>query len=325
MNIENKKQKDANSGDSHQSYIYGVQNYSMPLCPNNQLFLFPPSVISSRLFINNIPQNLSMQDSGNIHLSSNFGGENMEQSFIRQPFQSQNQGVSVQSSGYLMGREVNNHSTNYEIPSLNNIASKVKQGNYVHYQQNQSYLKPQRMNLPQDYREEENCYTEERRAEFTNQYSNGQRSPPKEDLVVTHSFDDNGVNLKQSSEKLLIRNRHHSDSSTESVESPPSKFQKVSEDACIRRGKINHEYESSNYRSKHTSSTKNSKGKGKIINPNEQYEMKRLNMGDNFDKSKAQHELKSRLKAMVYSYKVLREDKAIVVPSLPSILSHLDA
>ena len=89
--------------------------------------------------------------------------------------------------------------------------------------------------------------------------------------------------------------------------------------------KTNFDYESSYYRNKHSSSTKNSKGKGKILNPNKQYEMKRLNLEDNFDKSKAQYEIKFRLKAMVCSYKVLRESKAIVVLSLSSILSHLDA
>ena len=325
MNIDNKMKKDMNSGDSHQSYIYGVQNYSMPLCPNNQLFLFQPSVISSRLFINNIPQNLSMQDSGKMLSSSNIGGEKKKQSMICQPFQSQNSGMSVQSNSYLMMREANSSSQNGEIPSLNSFVSKINQDNCSYYQQNQSYMKIPRMNLPQDTREKDGSYTKERRTEFVNRYSNGQHSPPIEESVVSRTFDDNKFNTKMSNDKLTIRNRHHSDSSTESVESPPSKYQKVSEDACIQRGRFIHRCESSDHRNKQSSSNKNQKAKGKIFNPNENYDMKRLHLGENFEKNKAHHELKSRLKAMVYSYKVLREDKAIVVPSLPSILSHLDS
>jgi hypothetical protein len=129
-----------------------------------------------------------------------------------------------------------------------------------------------------------------------------------------------------SNDNLAIRSRHHSDSSTESVESPPSKYQKVSEDACIQRGRFNHRGEGSDHRIKHSSSISHHQAKGKIFSPHDNYDMKRLHLGDrdNFE-NKAYHELKSRLKAMVYSYKVLREDKAIVVPSLPSILSHLDS
>jgi hypothetical protein len=49
--------------------------------------------------------------------------------------------------------------------------------------------------------------------------------------------------------------------------------------------------------------------------------MKRLELGPIIRNIRHQQELESRLKAMVYSDKILRKDKAIVVPSLPSILS----
>lgn len=53
---------------------------------------------------------------------------------------------------------------------------------------------------------------------------------------------------------------------------------------------------------------------------NEFYNMSRLDLGFRLDSIEGQQELKSRLKAMTYSNKVLTEDTAIVVPCLPSIL-----
>lgn len=184
MNIGNKMKKDMNSGDSHQSYIYGVQNYSMPLCPNNQLFLFQPSMISNRLFTSNIPQTFSMQDSGNMAAGPTFGGENNKHSAMCQPFQSQSSGVSIQSNGYLMMREATSAPQNGEIPSLNSLVSKIKQGNCNYYQHNKNYINPQRMNPSQDARDRDGSYAKERRSEFANRHSNGKRSPPLEEPVA---------------------------------------------------------------------------------------------------------------------------------------------
>lgn len=53
---------------------------------------------------------------------------------------------------------------------------------------------------------------------------------------------------------------------------------------------------------------------------NEFYNMSRLDLGLSIDSLEGQHELKSRLKAITNSNKVLTEDTAIVVPCLPLIL-----
>lgn len=155
----------------------------------------------------------------------------------------------------------------------------------------------------------------------------GLRSPPREFFgdydPICRKFSDISVN--SNSEKQILCKRRHSESSTESFKFPSSKYQKTSEESS-HTGVQRKRYDTGNLKSRSKTSSNwkiNSKAVSKNFNKRGcYYDMKRLAVTNSVEnKTKEQQELKSRLKAMVYSNKVLREDKAIVVPSLPSILS----
>jgi len=113
-----------------------------------------------------------------------------------------------------------------------------------------------------------------------------------------------------------MRRRVRSDNSTASSNSHSSKYIKTSEGySGSHRAKGS--YSESRSRTNHgqkSSSPKNS-------NKRESYNMKRLDLGHHIDSVRHQQELMSRLETMAFNNKVLKEDHAIVVPSLPAIFS----
>lgn len=115
-----------------------------------------------------------------------------------------------------------------------------------------------------------------------------------------------------------LRRRNSSDTSTESFESRPSKRQKLSEcseKAHSRRGQQRHKLDS------HRDRLSESNPHSESFNKKTSYDAKRLDLGTSIEGKEAHRELTSRLKAMVYSVKMLNDDQAIVIPSLPSTLS----
>lgn len=135
---------------------------------------------------------------------------------------------------------------------------------------------------------------------------------------------DGDKKVKEASSLLSLRRRNHSDSSTEADSSDrPSKIRKVSDDAnCpgVRRKS----FEKENEVSRSNPSLKKSKFSSKLSKKQNYNAMKRLKLEKSLQGSQLHQELKHRLKAMCCSKVVLNERNAIVVPSLPSILSFPD-
>ena len=102
-----------------------------------------------------------------------------------------------------------------------------------------------------------------------------------------------------------IRSRHNSD-----------------EDNSNRRKYFKTSEGPQDYLRKTKNVTKNSEEKKMVYN--EVYNMKRLNLGPSIDPERKQKQLDSRLRAMIYSAKSLKEDSALIVPSLPSFFSLQD-
>jgi len=143
-------------------------------------------------------------------------------------------------------------------------------------------------------------------------------SPPK--FHINGSLQHSSFNHESIFKKCIkpMRQRVCSDNSTDSSKSHSSKFVKTSEGYS---GSHRVQRSSSRPRSRRNRIRKSSSPKN--FNKKESYNMKRLDLGPWTDPVRHQQELKSRLKTMVFNVKVLKEDQAIVVPSLPTILSTL--
>ena len=115
------------------------------------------------------------------------------------------------------------------------------------------------------------------------------------------------------------RKRNRSELSTESQESASHKLVKTSEELGGES-----RVQGNSLSSRPRRSTQKKSPSPKRFNKRTSYNTKRLDLGPSIDSVRQQQELKSRLKAMVYCEKVLTEDKAIVVPCLPSFLSLSD-
>ena len=74
-------------------------------------------------------------------------------------------------------------------------------------------------------------------------------------------------------------------------------------------------------RSSRSRHSKQEKSSPKNFNNSDSYDMTRLELGPSIGKQGQHQELQSRMKSMVYSNKMLGKTEAIIVPSLPSILS----
>jgi hypothetical protein len=117
-------------------------------------------------------------------------------------------------------------------------------------------------------------------------------------------------------QNIGLRKRNISDTTNETYDSHPSKFQKISEDANSARRRCVQPKLMAEARSRHQQSSNSPP-----FDKKESYAMNRLDLGPSIGRKEKQTQLKSRLKAMAYSEKVLTASRAIVVPSLPSILS----
>lgn len=259
MYVDYKARQSFDSGDLHRSNAYRAQNYVMPTYLANQSVIFvQPSANSNQLFSNNISHILSKQDIGSKHAGSNFGNEVNEKSFIFYPFQNKNSNVSAQSSYTGIMLDGHSPSLKADIQSLNNIASNIALRSYDPYLQNLGSMKPQRLLPPQSHNEESYQKAPSWRAEQS-MLPKGIRSPPRKELSSS-TFTSSKVNESRLDPfKLESRKRNHSESSTESIESPRSKLQKISEDASFERRVDTKRKENSDPRIKHTSPTKNLK------------------------------------------------------------------
>jgi hypothetical protein len=123
---------------------------------------------------------------------------------------------------------------------------------------------------------------------------------------------------KNFNSNIGLRRRNSSDTSTESFTSRPSKRQKVSEyseKTSSWRGKPRHKLDS------HRNRLSKSHPSLEAFKEKTSYRIKRLDLGTSIEDKEAHQELTSRLKAMVYSVKMLNDDQSIVIPSLPLTLS----
>lgn len=205
------------------------------------------------------------------------------------------------------------------VPSLNNLASSLASNAPVsmkHFQQTPH----QRTRFPGPQEIPKERYGQVKNSKPP--HSNGKliNSPPRDNLPepvgskITYS---NSVRF--ANQDKPIRKRIRSETSSESYESRPSKFQKTSEDSvgAGMRGNKQENNQVTRCRRPQPANTLASK----YLAERDKYDMQRLDLGPSIGKSGSQQELLSRLKAINYSSKIMTEDLAIVVPSLPSILS----
>lgn len=305
--------------DFHPGYAYGAHSYKTPSYFNKQAIFVHSPAISSRLITQNEVYTLTNSNSGKMVIGSNMGAAMNQRSFREQP-------PVVNDLNFLMQtansrRVLNAHlkQSPETIPSLNKLASSLPSNAPVsmkHFQQT-----PHQRSRFTGLQE----IPEERYGQVKNSklpYSNGKliNSPPRENLAepvgskITYN---NSVRFANQDKPL--RKRIRSETSSESYESRPSKFQRTSEDSVAAGMRGIKQENAQVTRCRRPQPAKSSVSQ--YLAERDKYDMQRLDLGPSIGNSGAQQELLSRLKAINYSSKVMTEDLAIVVPSLPSILS----
>ena len=311
MYVDNYVPKVVDACNLNNGYPQGAHCYKISAYQSNRVIFVNSHDYSSRVISHNIANNFHNPISGNSVKSSNLCMANNGQSHYVNQSHQRDLGIDTHGSAQRdfdpYDRNINNR-----LPSLNSTAISLNKNTPVFIPQvHEPFIRFANADTRQtDYRQSGN------RVMGVNGYV--RMSPPRVKYSDRNSH-------KQSKVKMMgctprgqpLRKRNRSDTSTDSTESHSSKFFKTSEDAAgVER--VNENHSQFRYQKRHQSDKMNS---SKNILKNNSYDMKRLLLGPSISKFRYQQELESRLKAMVYSIKILREDKAVVVPSLPSILS----
>lgn len=315
MYIDNKFHQPLNSGEFSSSYAYRFINSKMPIPSNNHDIFVNSNVISSRLFTQNHPQNLHNRNSGNMILGSNEERQVNQRSFCSQPLSVNHLGQPMRNLLIQRDLDANDQQSFDNVAPLNSIASNIGSNTHFPLRLLEDDSQP-RQRLPGRYMES----TDMQNTHSTTGAPCSQLvySPPRNNLGDPQTMmgsKKNSVRFDKCSTTLRKRNR--SDTSTESYESHSSKPLKPSELNSYSGTRRKDTSRSS--RSRYSKPTKPSSPK--YFNKRDSYNMKRLDLGPSIGISGQQKALKSRLADMVFSDKALAEDKALLIPSLPSILS----
>lgn len=313
MYVDTKSQPQLNSGDLYPKYAYRFDTSKMPIYSRNQANFVNSSVISNRLY-NQPPSNaLNNRNSGNMVFAPTserqvnqllHNRQSLNSGYLGQPLKNLSQQRAVNYSAQ--------QSFDRALP-LNSLASNLNSVTQESYRNldGQPQFRPRiqgRDVSVMDYQSQLSHAGQPTRSDRT--------SPPRPTFYDTKNY----LKLEPHSvmfvkNNMPLRKRNRSETSTESFQSQSSKFQKTMEvTSPLGRRRMDHSKSSRSRRSKREKSPN-------IFNNQENYDMKRLDLGPSIGNPRYQQELQSRLKAMVYSTKVLSKTEAIVVPSLPSILS----
>lgn len=276
---------------------------------SNNAILVQSSVISSRLY-QHAPNNSLLPVSGNSYRGSNVRHQVNQYPHQRmlsssEPFINRTQTFDKRSNA-----DADFYSSK-SVVSLNKLASNIntKASEFMpHFKTSHRDLGMTDMPVRED------AYQQSQRGNKSSHMSAGVhlRSPSRERQIEAQK----GKSRGSFNQKHNNRKRNRSDISTESYESRSCKLQKTSEETVPNGTKRKQADQRAVSRRKVNLSKSEAKR-----SPHSAYNMAKLDLGHSIDKFAEQQQLKSRLNAMVYSNKVLREDEAIVVPSLPSILS----
>lgn len=287
----------------------------MPISSNNQAIFVNSHAISSRLFTQNHPRNLHNHNSGNMILGSTMERQVNQHSTCSQPLPVNHLGQPMRNLYIQSDLDANDQQSFDNVATLNTIASNIGANTHLP------------LRLLEDCGELRQRFSGRHMTSIDMQNTHSTAGAPHSQLVYSppreHLNNPQTIKgCKESSVRFdksctILRKRNRSDTSTESYESYSSKPQKPSEYNSHLGSRRKDTSRPS--RARYSKPTKLSSPK--YLNKRDSYNMKRLDLGPSIGTSGSQKALKSRLADMVFSDKALSEDKALLVPSLPSILS----
>lgn len=305
-----------NSGDFSHNHAYGVGNRHVMVNSSQPVVFVNPPAISSRFSPNKPLHDSHSLNSGNAMMGSNIMKSVNQQLVYRLPPRQTSQCLPVQSLN--SSRMVDSHPQQSVGPftTLNKLSQNI--GSQGHESIPRFYNVHQRQGFFGRVPSGDSQY-HGHAAYDHRQIANGyERTSPKDHLDGYQTRFSKSLKMRKNDSKVKgLRKRNRSDTSTESQESRGLKFQKTSEDSNpsgMRKIPSRGSFEP-NYRHRHRSKSP------ECQDQRNSYNMTRLDLGPSIERSRGQQELESRLKAMNHSIDNLSEAQAIVVPSLPSILS----